>query len=130
MTALTTPHSTLPSALGQTSRGIEPGLPSAARAGLARAAAALFSHQHADGHWCAELEGDSILITEYLLMKAILGHDQPGELRPGERELWNRMLVHLRRLQREDGTWGQYPGSGPDISACVKAYFTLKLFGT
>jgi squalene-hopene/tetraprenyl-beta-curcumene cyclase len=80
-------------------------------------------------YWCAELEGDSILITEYLLMKAILGHDTPAEMREGERALWDRMLVHLRRLQREDGTWGQYPGSPPDLSAMVKAYFTLKLFG-
>ncbi len=96
---------------------------------LARAVEALFGVQKPDGHWCAELEGDSILITEYLLMKAILGQDAPGEVREGERALWSRMLVHLRRLQREDGTWGQYPGSPPDLSATVKAYFTLKLFG-
>ncbi|MFM9957906.1 MAG: squalene--hopene cyclase [Phycisphaerales bacterium] len=100
---------------------------------LARAVEALLNTAHPDGHWCAELEGDSILITEYLLMKAILGHDGPGEIRAGERggerALWDRMLVHLRRLQRDDGTWGQYPGSAPDLSATVKAYFTLKLFG-
>jgi len=96
---------------------------------LRRAVEALLDHQHDDGHWCAELEGDSILISEYLLMKAILGHDQPAERRPGERELWDRMLVHLRRLRRDDGTWGQYPGAPADLSATVKAYFTLKLFG-
>ena len=96
---------------------------------LGRAVEALFGVQKPDGHWCAELEGDSILITEYLLMKAALGHDTPAEMLAGERELWDRMLVHLRRLQRPDGAWGQYPGSGPDISATVKAYFTLKLFG-
>lgn len=96
---------------------------------LDRAVEALFGAAHADGHWCAELEGDSILITEYLLMKAILGHDAPGEIRPHEPALWKRMLVHLRRLQREDGTWGQFPGSPSDLSATVKAYFTLKLFG-
>ena len=32
-------------------------------------------------------------------------------------------------LQREDGTWGQYPNSAPDISACVKSYLALKLLG-
>lgn len=102
---------------------------------LARAVSALLGVQKPDpdgrvgAHWCAELEGDSILITEYLLMKAILGHDAPSETRPGERDLWDRMLVHLRRQQRKDGTWGQYPGSAPDLSATVKAYFTLKLFG-
>lgn len=89
----------------------------------------LLGVQHADGHWCAELEGDSILITEYLLMKAILGHDRPPEATPSQLALWTKMLVHLRRLQRDDGTWGQYPGSPADLSATVKAYFTLKLFG-
>ena len=29
---------------------------------------ALASLQRKDGHWCAELEGDSILQSEYLLM--------------------------------------------------------------
>jgi squalene-hopene/tetraprenyl-beta-curcumene cyclase len=29
---------------------------------------ALKSLQRPDGHWCAELEGDSILQSEYLLM--------------------------------------------------------------
>ncbi len=28
-----------------------------------------------------------------------------------------------------DGGWGQYPGSGIDVSATVKGYFVLKLFG-
>ncbi|MBY0263606.1 MAG: hypothetical protein K2Q20_14770, partial [Phycisphaerales bacterium] len=81
-------------------------------------------------HWCAELEGDSILSSEYLLMKLILGQendvDAPGK--PGK-ATFARILNHLRLGQREDGTWGQYPGSPPDISACVKAYFALKVFG-
>ena len=41
----------------------------------------------------------------------------------------NRIANHLRLVQRHDGTWGQYPGSPPDPSACVKAYLTLKAFG-
>ncbi|MEO1130109.1 MAG: hypothetical protein AAFX05_10455, partial [Planctomycetota bacterium] len=47
----------------------------AARAAQATHAAldALYAKLHDDGHWCAELEGDSILNSEYLLMKAILG---------------------------------------------------------
>lgn len=85
-------------------------------------------------HWCAELEGDSILSSEYLLMKLILGQENdvegtgPGERRVGRRTL-ERIADHLRLTQRADGTWGQYPGSGPDISACVKAYLALKCFG-
>lgn len=42
---------------------------------LVRAVGALKSLQKRDGHWCAELEGDSILQSEYLLMKWILGQE-------------------------------------------------------
>ncbi|MHC5025912.1 MAG: hypothetical protein ACYTGR_04025, partial [Planctomycetota bacterium] len=46
------------------------------RAALDRAIRALEGLQKADGHWCAELEGDSILQSEYLLMKFILGQER------------------------------------------------------
>ncbi len=81
----------------------------------------LFSLQKPDGHWCAELEGDSILQSEYILLKWIIEQEKDSRLP------W--VANYLRAQQREDGTWGQYPGSGPDISACVKGYFALKLMG-
>src|SRR5262249_1653311 len=99
---------------------------------LDRAVGALFRKQHDDGHWCAELEGCSIPVMEYLLRKVILGQPEapaPPGATPRDIERFRKMLVYLRWLQREDGTWGQYPGSPADLSACVKAYFTLKLFG-
>lgn len=74
-------------------------------------------------HWCAELEGDSILSSEYLLMKLILGQEHE------DRPRLMRIVNHMRLVQRADGSWGQYPGSPPDVSACVKAYFALKCFG-
>ncbi len=83
-------------------------------------------------HWCAELEGDSILSSEYLLMKLILGQEHDAERAGGPRigrPTLERIANHLRLTQRSDGTWGQYPGSGPDVSACVKAYLALKCFG-
>jgi len=103
--------------------------PTPARRVLERAADALFAKQHHDGHWCAELEGDSILGSEYLLMKAALGQDEGPSATREDLRRFPLILEHLRRLQRADGTWGQYPGSPPDLSATVKAYFALKLFG-
>ncbi len=104
----------------------------AERAARARdaALAALSSLQRADGHWCAELEGDSILQSEYLLMKWILEQESApmADGRDG-REVLPRIVAHLKSQQRDDGSWGQYPGSGPDLSATVKAYFVLKLYG-
>ena len=46
-----------------------------ADAAVGRSIEALADKQYADGHWCAELEGDSILQSEYLLMKWILGQE-------------------------------------------------------
>jgi len=99
---------------------------------LQRGLDALFARQRDDGHWCAELEGDSILNSEYLLMKVILGQDHPDASEgatPQDVRRMEKMCVYLRWLQREDGTWGQYPGAAPDLSATVKAYYALKLFG-
>jgi squalene-hopene/tetraprenyl-beta-curcumene cyclase len=114
-------------------------LPEHAARSLDAAVEALFAKQHPDrafpgpsmpgGHWCAELEGDSILSSEYLLMKVILGQEDD----PADRTRLARIANHLRLTQRTDGPgaggWGQFPGSPPDVSACVKAYFALKLFG-
>jgi squalene-hopene/tetraprenyl-beta-curcumene cyclase len=97
---------------------------------LERGLAALASLQRDDGHFCGELQGDSILESEYLLMKFILRQeDEPmADGAPGRPTL-ERIARSLRSQQREDGAWGQYPGSGPDLSATVKAYFALKLMG-
>jgi squalene-hopene/tetraprenyl-beta-curcumene cyclase len=96
---------------------------------LQRAVMALRHQQHADGHWCAVLEGDSILESEYLLMKFILGQEQEPMADGRGPEVLDRIAAGLRRQQRADGSWGQYPGSGIDVSATVKAYFALKLMG-
>lgn len=86
----------------------------------------LLSLQHDDGHWCAELEGDSILQSEYILMMWILGLEKDARL--------PKIANYLRSQQRSDGSWGQYPGGQLgggkfDLSATVKGYFALKLMG-
>ncbi|UCD75256.1 MAG: squalene--hopene cyclase [Phycisphaerales bacterium] len=97
---------------------------------LDRALDALQSLQREDGHFCGELEGDSILQSEYLLMKFILGHErQPMTDGSDGWETLGKIARYLRSQQRADGGWGQYPGSGIDLSATVKAYFALKLMG-
>ena len=131
------PTATMPSTRPAAPRAIAAGAPQASpSATTARAAEALdlavealFSKQHDDGHWCAELEGDSILNSEYLLMKVILGQHQAPQATDADLARFDKMCVYLRRLQREDGAWGQYPGSPMDLSATVKAYFALKIFG-
>ena len=101
------------------------------RAAQATSAAldALYRKLNPDGHWRAELEGDSILNSEYLLMKIILEQDQAPEASEDDLRLFGKMCAGLRMMQRDDGSWGQYPGSDIDVSASVKAYLCLKHFG-
>ncbi len=88
---------------------------------IERAADALIARQASGGWWVAELQGDSILESEYILFKWIVGQETDADL--------PRVANYLRQLQNEDGGWNQYPGGLPDLSATVKGYFALKLMG-
>ncbi|MFO0904891.1 MAG: squalene--hopene cyclase [Pirellulales bacterium] len=81
----------------------------------------LIARQAADGHWCGELEGDSILQSEYILLLAWLGRRQS--------EIARRCARYLLRTQLPTGGWSMYPGGRVEISGSVKAYFALKLTG-
>jgi squalene-hopene/tetraprenyl-beta-curcumene cyclase len=81
----------------------------------------LLDQQRPDGHWCAELEGDTILESETILLLAFLGRENS--------ELARRAARYLLARQLPDGGWAQYPGGGLEISGSVKAYFALKLTG-
>ena len=41
----------------------------------------LVAQQHADGYWVGELEGDTILESEYILLLTWLGHGDSEEVR-------------------------------------------------
>ena len=86
-----------------------------------RARAALLSLQHETGYWCGELQGDSILESEYILTRFILNQEDDPRL--------PLIANYLRRLQQPDGSWNMYPGGKGDLSGTVKAYAALKLMG-
>lgn len=92
-----------------------------ARRVLQRAVAELLAQQEPEGYWCAELQGDSILESEYILLKWIIGQENDPRL--------PKIANYLRSLQQDNGAWVQYPGARPDIAATVKGYFALKLCG-
>jgi squalene-hopene/tetraprenyl-beta-curcumene cyclase len=96
-------------------------LDAATEASLNRARACLLAKQNPAGYWVGELQGDSILESEFLLLKWILGHEGDPNL--------PLIANYLRNLQQSDGGWNLYPGGPPDISGTVKAYFALKLMG-
>ena len=81
----------------------------------------LFSQQHEEGYWCGELEADTTLESDYILLHSLLGTGNPERIRKAA----NYILKH----QNEDGGWGIFLGGPSNVSASVKAYFGLKLAG-
>ena len=81
----------------------------------------LLAAQQEDGHWCGELEGDTILESDYILAMYFLG-------RSDDRRLF-KAAEYIRSKQMPEGGWAIYPGGPPQVSASVKAYFVLKLLG-
>lgn len=98
-----------------------PSRPERVKRHLKKSVATLLDKQSEKGYWCAELEGDSILESEYILLKWILGEEHDLRL--------PKIANYLRQIQQPDGAWVQYPGAAPDLGATVKAYFALKLCG-
>ncbi|HYL06028.1 MAG TPA: squalene--hopene cyclase, partial [Thermoanaerobaculia bacterium] len=88
---------------------------------VADAQAWLLEAQEPDGHWCGELEGDTILETEYVLLLHFLGRLDDPRIGKAAR--------YVRGQQLAEGGWAIYPGGPPEVSASVKAYFVLKLAG-
>ncbi len=80
-----------------------------------------FNHQHPDGYWVGELEGDSLLQSEAIMLLAFLGEE--------DCDLARGCAQRLLNTQQDDGGWGQYTGAKSDVCNTVKAYFALKIMG-
>jgi len=82
----------------------------------------IMDRQHpVEGFWVAELEADSTLTSEYLMLRRFLNVVDP------ERE--RKAVRYLKATQLPDGGWPIYSGGPSEVSASVKAYFALKLAG-
>ncbi|HZU35402.1 MAG TPA: prenyltransferase/squalene oxidase repeat-containing protein [Gemmataceae bacterium] len=94
---------------------------SSLRAAAARARRCLLDLQRPDGHWVGELQGDTILESEYILLMGFLGRDHDRRVVKAAR--------YIEQQQLPEGGWSNYPGGPVDLSVSVKAYFALKLAG-
>lgn len=90
-------------------------------AALERARRCLLKQQRSDGHWCGELQGDTILESEYVLLMGFLNREGDENVKKAAR--------YILTQERPEGGWSTYPGGPVDLSVTVKAYFALKLAG-
>src|SRR5688572_21041518 len=81
----------------------------------------LLSQQHPEGYWVGELEGDTILESEYALLLAWLGGSHDETLR--------NLAAYVERRQLPTGGWALFPGGPLEVSQSVKAYWAMKLAG-
>ena len=81
----------------------------------------LLSLQHPEGYWCAELQGDTILESEYILLLAFLGQGQSDRAKEA--------AAYMLDQQGPHGGWSMFPGGPLEISGSVKAYLALKITG-
>jgi squalene-hopene/tetraprenyl-beta-curcumene cyclase len=86
-----------------------------------RASESLLALQHADGNWAFQLEADTSIPSEYILLQHYLGRIEP--------ELQARIARYIRARQGAAGGWPLFHGGDLDISCSVKAYFALKAAG-
>ena len=96
-------------------------LASRAAAAIDGARKFLFSQQDEQGYWCGELEADTTLESDYLVLHTLLG--------TGNQERFEKAGRYILEHQNEDGAWSTYPGGPSNLSASVKSYFGLKLAG-
>ena len=81
----------------------------------------LLEDQHPEGFWWGELESNTSITSEYLLLTHHLGIGDP--------ERWAEIAAYLRGKQSAEGYWSQYYDGPGEISTTIETYFALKLAG-
>src|SRR3954463_9776936 len=101
---------------------VETGTREALEASIGSATRALLKSRQPDGHWVFELEADSTIPAEYVLLGRYLGE-------PVNASLEAKIASYLRRMQGAHGGWPLVHDGDFDMSASVKSYLALKLIG-
>ena len=89
---------------------------------ISSATRALLGYRQSDGHWVFELEADSTIPSEYVLLRHYLAE-------PVDCVLEAKIANYLRRTQGTHGGWPLVQDGAFDMSASVKSYFALKMIG-
>ena len=90
----------------------------------------LFNRQSAEGYWVGELEADTTLQSDYVALQLWLYPPDPdGTWNPPTRERVDAACRRILEHQLPDGGWNIYASGPANVSASVKAYFSLKVAG-
>ncbi|MDX2152397.1 MAG: squalene--hopene cyclase [Bryobacteraceae bacterium] len=103
-------------------------LTSAARA-MRRSADHLLAIQNPSGYWWGELTADTTLESDYILLQLWLHPPVNGVWAPPASARIDKAVASILARQLPDGGFNIYAQGPAEISACVKAYFALKLAG-
>jgi squalene-hopene/tetraprenyl-beta-curcumene cyclase len=90
---------------------------------VSQATDALLRTQRPDGHWVFELEADSTIPAEYVLLRHYLGEPVDAALEAQDRQ----SICAASRARTAAGRWSMRATF--DMSASVKSYFALKMIG-
>src|SRR5213595_3374206 len=96
--------------------------PVALEKSISSATEALLGYRQSDGHFVFELEADSTIPSEYILLRHYLAE-------PVDAELEAKIANYLRRTQGNHGGWPLVHDGAFDMGASVKGYFALKMIG-
>ena len=96
---------------------------------LRAAADYLLSRQHPDGYWIGELEADTSLESDYILLQLWLYPPRDGIWSPPAADRIARAARYILSRQLPDGGWNIYPGGPANVSVSVKAHLALRLAG-
>lgn len=111
--------------------GLRTGLDAALQTAIDSAIRYLLSRQTSQGCWIGELEADSTLESDYVLLQLWLHQpDASGRWDPPSASRISAACRRIRDAQLEDGGWNIYRGGPSNVSASVKAYSALRLAGT
>ena len=88
---------------------------------IERAQAHLLGQQAPDGHWVGQLEANTTITSEQLLLCHLL--DQVN------RDRQARAVRYLKAQQLPDGGYSLFEAGPANLSATIKAYFAMKMAG-
>ena len=102
--------------------------PSRIAASLEDATGFLLDCRRPGGYWAGELEADTTLESDYILLQLWLHQPDPaGRWSPPSRARVDKAARYILSKQTASGGWNIFHEGPDNVSACVKAYFALKL---